>query len=190
MNLVHDHLPGPAQQVYQLMADHPGPDTAATPLAAALELTGTEVADALQMLPTARLLDRSPGDRYQLPGRLHRHAASPRDRERPSIRTRQRARLVDFYAATAAAAIPSPPTPTASAHPQPTKSVLLSTPTNATPAAGSAGNTSSCRHVATTAVGWGWDVQRAATAGPALLAAASGLPDVNERVLANFPAAG
>ncbi|WP_410595439.1 hypothetical protein [Amycolatopsis sp. lyj-23] len=106
MSLVYEHLPEPTLRVYELLADHPGPDTTATPLAAALELPEVDVADALRQLHTVQLLDRRRGDRYLLPARLRRHAADLRDREQPSTRNRQRARLVDFYAATAAAVIP------------------------------------------------------------------------------------
>lgn len=158
MSLVYEHLPEAAQRVYELLVDLPGPDTTAAPLAAALELSEPDVVDALRLLNTARLVDRWPGDRYQLPERLHRHAAGVRGRERPSIRTRQRARLVDFYAATAAAAIPliapdahrfSPP----AAH-------------EATPCIHADERQARAwfgwehqvlRHVATTAAGWGWD---------------------------------
>ncbi|WP_410597214.1 hypothetical protein [Amycolatopsis sp. lyj-23] len=158
MSLVYEHLLEITLRVYELLADHPGPDTTATPLAAALELPEADVADALRRLHIAQLVDRRRGDRYQLPARLRRHVAGLRGREQPSTRNRQRARLVDFYAATAAAAIPliapdahrfSPP----AAH----EATPYLHPDERHARAWFGWEHQVLRQVATTAAGWGWD---------------------------------
>ncbi|WP_284740293.1 tetratricopeptide repeat protein [Amycolatopsis sp. RTGN1] len=106
MSLVHGHLPEPAQRVYELLADHPGPDTTATPLADALDLTEPTVTAALQLLHTAHLIQRRSGQRYALADRFRQHATHLRGRLPLSVRNTQRARLIDWYAATAAATVP------------------------------------------------------------------------------------
>lgn len=104
VSLVQGHLSGPAQRVYELLADHPGPDATSPPMAAVLGLHEADVSAALRELNSAHLVDRWPGDRYSLAARVRQHAAQVRSQERPSVRTQQRARLVDWYAATAEAA--------------------------------------------------------------------------------------
>ncbi|MEV6648685.1 hypothetical protein [Amycolatopsis sp. NPDC051371] len=91
--------------MYQLLADHPGADTTAAPLAAALDLPETDISAALQQLHATHLVQRRPGDRYRLADRVRTHASHLRGQEPPSARTRQHARLIDFYAASAAAAV-------------------------------------------------------------------------------------
>jgi tetratricopeptide (TPR) repeat protein len=158
MSLVYGHLSVPARQVYELLVDHPGPDTAAAPLAAALDLSVPEVAGALQLLHTARLVDRWPGDRYHLAEGVRQHATHLRDRTQPSIRAHQRGRLIDWYAATAAAAVPliaprahrfSPPVAhegAAHAHADERQARIWFSWEHHV-----------LRRVAATAAGWGWD---------------------------------
>ncbi|MFJ9782578.1 hypothetical protein ACIRSS_23555 [Amycolatopsis sp. NPDC101161] len=156
--LVHGHLSDAAQRVYALLADHPGPDTTAAPLAAALELSEHAVTDALAMLHTARLVGRWPGDRYRLAEQARPHATRLLERERHSIGTRQRGRLIDFHAATAAAAVPliAP-----DAHRfSPSAAHEITPPAHADEREARAWfgwEHQILRHVATTAAGWGWD---------------------------------
>ncbi|SEF38129.1 hypothetical protein SAMN05421837_11880 [Amycolatopsis pretoriensis] len=156
--LVHGHLSETAQQVYALLADHPGPDTTAAPLAAALDLSEPAVTDALTMLHTAQLVDRWPGDRYRLAERVRPHAIRLRERERPSVRSHQRARLIDFYAATAVAAV-SLIAP--DAHRFSPSAAHEATPhlhaDERQARAWFGWEHQVLRHVATAAAGWGWD---------------------------------
>ncbi|QKV74171.1 tetratricopeptide repeat protein [Amycolatopsis sp. Hca4] len=107
MSITYAHLPAPIQQVYELIADHPGPDTTALPIAAALGISEPDATTALQRLHAARLLDQhSPGDRYTLAPRARQHAAHRRAHVPGPARSAQNTRLIDWYAATASAAIP------------------------------------------------------------------------------------
>jgi tetratricopeptide (TPR) repeat protein len=104
MSLTYGHLPEPAQRVYQLLVDHPGPATTAGPLAAALDMDEPDVTAALDLLHHAHQVERCSGERYMLSDR--RHAAHLRREMPPSDRTLQCTRLIDWYAATADAAVP------------------------------------------------------------------------------------
>ncbi len=106
MSLAHGHLPDAARQVYELLADHPGPATTAAPVAAALGITEPDAAAALQRLHAARLVDQlSPGNRYALTPQVRQHAAHQRRQMPTSARAAQNTRLVGWYAATASAAV-------------------------------------------------------------------------------------
>ncbi|MBE8523038.1 hypothetical protein ILP97_37045 [Amycolatopsis sp. H6(2020)] len=95
------------QRVYELLADHPGPDTTALPVAAALEISELDAAAALQRLHAERLLDQlPPGDRYALAPWVRQHAIHQRARVSDPTRSGQNGRLIDWYAATACAAVP------------------------------------------------------------------------------------
>ena len=107
MSIPHAHLPPPVRRVYELLADHPGPDTTAGPIAAALGMTEPDATAALQRLHAAHLVKQlSPGDRYTLAPWARQHATHQRGQTPPSTRTMQITRLIDWYAATASAAVP------------------------------------------------------------------------------------
>jgi tetratricopeptide (TPR) repeat protein len=106
VSLEYGHLSQPVQRVYELLADHPGPDTTSAPLASALDMTETDVTAALHQLHTAHLVERWTGDRYVLADRVRQHAHQLRDQMPPSVRNAQHGRLIDWYAATAAALVP------------------------------------------------------------------------------------
>ncbi|MFB9686117.1 hypothetical protein [Amycolatopsis plumensis] len=106
MSIPYAQLPAAIQRVYELLADHPGPDTTAPPIAAALEISELDAATALQRLHAARLLDQlPPGDRYALAPWARQHATHQRARVPDSTRSGQNSRLIDWYAATACAAV-------------------------------------------------------------------------------------
>ncbi|MBE1496331.1 tetratricopeptide (TPR) repeat protein [Amycolatopsis lexingtonensis] len=107
MSLVHGHLPDPAQRVYELLADLPGPDTTAAPLACALGWPDHEVTAALQVLHAARLVEHQPPDRYRLADRYRRHAIHLRHQISPPVRAAQLAGVLGWYAASAGTAIPA-----------------------------------------------------------------------------------
>ncbi|WP_328442803.1 hypothetical protein [Amycolatopsis sp. NBC_00438] len=158
MSLVHGHLSEPARQVYELLVDHPGPDTTAAPLAAALDLAVPEVAGALQLLHTAGQVERWPGDRYHLAARVRQHATHLRDQERPSIRSHQLGRLIDYYAATAAATIPLIAPRAHRFSPLVAHDVIAHAHADERQAAVWFGwEHRVLRHVAATALGWRWD---------------------------------
>ncbi|WP_410675480.1 hypothetical protein [Amycolatopsis sp. cmx-4-68] len=158
MSLVHGHLPESARRVYELLVDHPGPDTTAAPLAAALDLPEPEATMALQLLHTARQVVWWPGDRYQLAEHVRQHATHLRDQQRPSVRTRQRARLIDFYAAAAAAAAPLIAPDAHRFSPPVTHEAVPRTPVDERQAHTWFGwEHRVLRHVAAAAAGWGWD---------------------------------
>ncbi|WIV60677.1 tetratricopeptide repeat protein [Amycolatopsis nalaikhensis] len=107
MSIPYAHLPAPIQRVYELLADHPGPDTTALPIAASLNISEPDAAAALQRLHAARLLDQlPPGDRYALAPWARQHAAHQRAQVPDPTRSEQTTRLIDWYAATATAAVP------------------------------------------------------------------------------------
>jgi hypothetical protein len=106
VSLALEHLPEPDRQVYELLADHPGPDTTAAPLAFALDLPEPDVTAALHRLHAARMVERWPGDRYTVADHVRQHATHRRRQAPPSTRTLQVARLIDWYAATAGATVP------------------------------------------------------------------------------------
>ncbi len=107
VSIPHAHLPPPVRRVYELLADHPGPDTTAGPIAAALGMTEPDATAALQRLHSARLVKQlAPGDRYTLAPWARQHATHQRGQTPPSTRTVQITRLIDWYAATASAAVP------------------------------------------------------------------------------------
>ncbi|MET8997152.1 hypothetical protein [Amycolatopsis sp. NPDC004169] len=105
MSITYAHLPAPIQQVYELIADHPGPDTTALPIAATLGISEPDATAAMQRLHAARLLDHhSPGDRYTLVPWARQHAAHRRAHVPGPARSAQNTRLIDWYSATASAA--------------------------------------------------------------------------------------
>ncbi|MFF1612237.1 tetratricopeptide repeat protein [Amycolatopsis sp. NPDC058278] len=107
MTVPYAHLPSLTRQVYELLADHPGPDTTAFPVAAALGIGEQDAAAALQRLRAARLLDQHPpGDRYTIAPWARLHATQRRARLPNPARAEQNTRLIDWYAATASAAVP------------------------------------------------------------------------------------
>ncbi|MFJ1767983.1 hypothetical protein ACIOD2_47240 [Amycolatopsis sp. NPDC088138] len=119
MSLTHAHLPGAARQVYDLLADHPGPATTAAPVAAALGITEPDAAAALQRLHAAHLVDQlPPGHRYALTSLVRQHAAHQRRQTPASARAVQNTRLVSWYTAAASAAVSlvAPRAPWFSAH--------------------------------------------------------------------------
>ncbi len=106
MSLVYERLPEPAQWVYELLVDHPGPDTTAAPLAAVLGLPEADVTVELHRLHRTGLVQRESAERYALARDIRQHASHLREQEQPELRMYQRGLLVDWYAATAAAAVP------------------------------------------------------------------------------------
>ncbi|WP_410575629.1 tetratricopeptide repeat protein [Amycolatopsis sp. cmx-4-61] len=107
MSIPYEHLPAVCQRAYELLADHPGPDTTALPIAAAFEISELDAAAALQRLHAARLLDLlPPGDRYALGPWARQHASQQRARVPDRTRSGQNSRLIDWYAATACTAVP------------------------------------------------------------------------------------
>ncbi|WIX85751.1 hypothetical protein [Amycolatopsis sp. DG1A-15b] len=107
MSTQYEHLPAVYQRVYELLADHPGPDTTAPPIAAALQISEPDAAAALQRLHAARELDQlPPGDRYALAPWARQHATHQRAYVTDPTRSGQNSRLIDWYAATACAAVP------------------------------------------------------------------------------------
>ncbi len=99
--------------VFELLADHPGPDTTAAPLAAVLDLRTAVVTAALEKMAADGRVVRPPhssplavgGHRYVLAEGISRHAAHRRGRVPPSLRTQQIERLLDWYVTTAAVAV-------------------------------------------------------------------------------------
>jgi tetratricopeptide (TPR) repeat protein len=107
VSIPYAHLPASIQRVYELLADHPGPETTAAPIAAGLRIRVSDAAAALQRLHAARLLDQlPPGDRFTLAPWARQHATHQRAQVPASTRSGQNSRLTDWYAATASAAIP------------------------------------------------------------------------------------
>ncbi|MEV6832078.1 hypothetical protein [Amycolatopsis sp. NPDC051102] len=111
----HGYPAATVQRVFEVLVDHPGPDTTAAPLAAALELPEPVVIAALEQLRAGGQVLRRPEGRhapverdrrYTLAEGVSRHAAHLRGRTPPSIRTQQQIRLLHWYAATAEVAVP------------------------------------------------------------------------------------
>ncbi|WP_410625677.1 hypothetical protein [Amycolatopsis sp. cmx-8-4] len=107
MTIPHAHLPPPVRRVYELLADHPGPDTTAGPIAAALRITEPDATAALQRLHAASLVKQlALGDRYTLAPWARQHAIHQRVQLPDPVRAEQVTRLIDWYATTASAAVP------------------------------------------------------------------------------------
>jgi DNA-binding transcriptional ArsR family regulator len=118
VTLPYGHLPEQAQRVYELLAEHPGPDATAAPLAAALNMTQPAVTVALHQLSTAGLvIQPRPGERFALATHVRQHATHQRAQLPEATRAQHIARLIDWYTAAAADAVPliAPDTPRFSA---------------------------------------------------------------------------
>ncbi|WP_169806750.1 AfsR/SARP family transcriptional regulator [Actinomadura macra] len=91
-------LPAEARAMFRLLALFPGPDVAAEAMAVLADGTPQEAAKALEQLAAASLVQRLPGDRYQMHDLLSEYAA---DRVRAEYGEEYcataRARLFDWY---------------------------------------------------------------------------------------------
>ncbi|WP_165975399.1 AfsR/SARP family transcriptional regulator [Actinomadura rubrisoli] len=97
-DLSYVSLPPEARAVFRLLALFPGPDVAAEAMAVLADGTPQEATKALEQLAAASLLQRLPGDRYQMHDLLSEYAAERAQAEYGAEYCAEaRARLFDWY---------------------------------------------------------------------------------------------
>ncbi|WP_155547639.1 hypothetical protein [Amycolatopsis camponoti] len=105
LTVVYDDLPALAQQLYRLLADHPGPDFTVPVLADALDQPHHQVDDAMHELFRAHVVSDTGAGRYALGPSVRQHAERQRlEVDGIAIRDEQVRRMIAWYVEGAAGA--------------------------------------------------------------------------------------